>query len=354
MYNINSFNEILNYWKQNDETYVRHIDINSEYSKTMIGSLIKHGVIMKNNGVQYISVVRDILTLMDFSLSKDDAKATYFKDVNDKNRGKKTTSKLGKMIKKTFPFLTQQEVDIVLDTFRNQFFVDTDHFTMSSSMNREDFKRVYTMPIHKCYNIDDRNFTSLSYSCMQRDFGWDHHPVEAYATGDFKIFWIEHDGLLHARCVTRIDCNVLYGACVYAANQPTGEKLIQLIRAECEKNNNSFDVNDTDDDSWVGATFLKIECTDNDDNTDFVLPYVDRGYDMMVIEKYDHFEITNEGFHDFKEDELCYHSSDSGSFEGNLIQNKKAPCSECGKYVDVNCMIQNEFFMYVCSDCALS
>lgn len=354
MYKIDLFREIFNSWKKDGPNYVVYSGVNCEYSKTIIGSLVKHGVINIDIHGSFSSLVRDILTLIEFTLDKDTKKAIYFKDIRDKKSGKKTTSKLGKMIRKIFPFLTQQEVDIVLDNFRNQFFVNTDGFTMLSSMDREDFKRVYTMPIHKCYNIEDDNFTSLSYSCMQKDFGWKYHPTEAFASGDFKIFWIEQDGLLHARCVVRIDGYALYGASVYAVNHPIGEKLIELIEEDCKKNKQVFEIDDIDDDSWIGATFLKIECNDKYDNTDYVVPYVDRGYDMMLIEEDDHFRITDEQSNDSQEDQNTCFTSDSGCFEGILIPDKKSPCNDCGKFYDSNSMQQNEFFMYVCPDCVSS
>jgi len=95
-------------------------------------------------------------------------------------------------------------------------------------------------------------------SLRHRDtFGNLRHPVEAYASGEFTIVWVETDkGLIAARCVhTDASHAPIYGVC---------EKSMDMIQEYLSANR-------IEDDDWTGYSLLSIKA----DEGGFIAPYLD-------------------------------------------------------------------------------
>ena len=108
---------------------------------------------------------------------------------------------------------------------------------------------------------------SLANSCLRYDF--DHlecHPAEAYASGDFRIIWVENEhGEIGSRCVAYQNPEgVLNSGPIYGCTDPA----IDIISNYLVDNK----ANTQSDASWVGAKLLRIP---HKNSEQFVGPYLD-------------------------------------------------------------------------------
>jgi hypothetical protein len=176
--------------------------------------------------------------------------------------------KPGRAIKHMFPELSDAVIEQVVDAFRQDFPVY--EYTLHTSQEAADFKKAYmgAQPsFENIYCTSTRK--SSANSCMRYDFNsLGHHPVEAYASGDFTIYWTETaDKKIGSRCVVlthkdgaeleRPVAGPLYG---------TTEQSLDVIGAELLKKNAymAFESN------WEGARLKVIPY-----GKGIIAPYID-------------------------------------------------------------------------------
>jgi hypothetical protein len=98
---------------------------------------------------------------------------------------------------------------------------------------------------------------------MQDYFETEVHPVEAFNTGDWGIFWAEDDkGLIAARCLYYKNGDKKELGPIYA----TSQEAIDAVKREITKH----DCSQVNRGNWEGARILKIE-----EDGAFVGPYFD-------------------------------------------------------------------------------
>jgi len=179
-----------------------------------------------------------------------------------------TSMKPGRAIKHMFPELSDAIIEQIVDAFRQDFPVY--EYTLHSSQEAAAFKRAYTGPQPSFENIYCTSTRkSSANSCMRHDFNFlDVHPTEAYASGDFTVYWTETaDKKIASRCVVfthkdgveleRPVAGPLYG---------TTEQSLDVIAAELLKKSAYMAYEST----WDGARLKHIPYKKG-----IVAPYID-------------------------------------------------------------------------------
>lgn len=231
------------------------------------------------------------------NLDSDDPNIIWiWPNYNSLSKGKKGRTKVkpGKFFRLYFPFATDQEIEKMVDLFKEEF--KKKEYTFHEGTDAKSFLHAYTSE-----RSDDRNmettdeFKRLSDSCMRYDkdhFGTPWHPVEAFASGDFKIYWSEDEkGLISSR-VTVYEHTGPNGKTwrefgpIYAVSDDAVDFLV------CQLDVDKDDIGQGD---WEGAK-LKV-LFDNG----YVAPYLDQASsvdvdgDYLVISKYGSIDHDHEG-----------------------------------------------------------
>jgi hypothetical protein len=145
-------------------------------------------------------------------------------------------------------------------------------YTFKHSKKKEDFVHAYVGPFSQDRMFDTSStYKKLTDSCMRYkaddfDNGTDgHHPVEAYASGDFTIFWVEdQNGGISARCTAYEHTEGKYHlAPIYAHSQ----QAINFLKAQLD----AFSHRGVSVGSWEGAELVVIK----NDYGGIVAPYLD-------------------------------------------------------------------------------
>jgi hypothetical protein len=181
-------------------------------------------------------------------------------------RGRRTTLKVGRAIRMLYPEFSDKEVQALVDKINARFTPRV--YTLHTGTQASDFVHAYT---HKQSPYENPRTTShrkcLADSCMRYDFvkdGFSHHPVEAYASGDFMIIWTEDkEGKIGSRAVvsTHGDAWVagpVYGVC---------EKSMDMIEKHVVDNCGHLFIAGK---NWEGARVVKIPDRDR-----FIGPFFD-------------------------------------------------------------------------------
>lgn len=181
----------------------------------------------------------------------------------DRGRGGRTSMKTGRLIRRMFPFLTDPEVESLVDLLKLRFGPKT--FYTEVGETREDFKKGFTGPF-----TQSRNFyttyaeKNIKNSCMRYHFkNLPAHPSEAYASGDFKILVARNsvDGLVGGRSVLHEKSKT--HAPVYATCQDSLNKCKEWLK------DNGYTLASSS--SWKGSKMLKIAT----EFRTYILPYLD-------------------------------------------------------------------------------
>lgn len=179
------------------------------------------------------------------------------------------SGKPGKMIKKIYPFLSEIDCNDFAIWWKENLIFDESGFTIHSGTDRESFRHAYADEYSKETRIErnTENFIvkTLACSCMRESFkSLPCHPAEAYASGDFKIYWIEHSEKITARVVVRdfggrkANVGPIYSNITFAS-----ELLAKVVESD-------FDLLEFK--SWAGAKLLRIPY-----RSQLVAPYLDCG-----------------------------------------------------------------------------
>ena len=192
-------------------------------------------------------------------------------DARAKGRSARSATKIGKAIRRMFPVLTDIEVEAITDCVKHKFF--TTEWTIHSGSDAADFRHAYASQY-----AETRNFQTtwakkrLPDSCMRYSF--EHlakHPVEAYASGDFEIYWTENpQGQIGSRCLVSIakdgvryaEAGPIYAVCddSYDALRRHVEPLVHHCIADYH---------------WEGCKILSIPKQKHGSKTSWIAPYLD-------------------------------------------------------------------------------
>jgi len=177
----------------------------------------------------------------------------------------------GKGIRRMFPCLSDKEIEMLNDAYRHEFSVK--ELTIKSGKTRADFAHAKHGTIGKVENPDTSHARkNLNNSCMRYDFTernrLPHQPTEAYASGDFTIYWSEDDkGHICSNCI------------VYDGSE--NDPVAAPIYGVCEKSMDKLQEHMSDlgiemysyhsDKSWQGAKLLRFD----HDEGEYIGPYLD-------------------------------------------------------------------------------
>ena len=183
-----------------------------------------------------------------------------------KGKAGRTKMKPGKVFRALLrDDVSDVEVERLVDLFKETF--KKDSYTFHQGKDVESFLHAYTSE-----RGQDRNFpTSSDYkricdSCMRYDkdhFDTHAHPVEAYASGDWGIFWVEdNQGRVCARVTYYDKPKSKELGPIYATNEQAIEFLKSNLPDECSAVCSG---------DWDGARLVKIE----EEEGVFIAPYLD-------------------------------------------------------------------------------
>tara|TARA_B100001093_G_scaffold266136_3_gene254545 strand:- start:3023 stop:4609 length:1587 start_codon:yes stop_codon:yes gene_type:complete len=233
---------------------------------------------LRNTYSAYRSVVSDQIELIvNTMLPNHDLKSAGFLalwlDQKGRDRGRegRIILRSGKGIRKMFPCLTDKEIETLNDEYRHEFSVK--ELTIHFGQTRADFVRAKHGPIGKLENPDTssgRKF--LGNSCMRYDFidtrKLPMQPTEAYASGDFTVYWTEDNSGKICSNVIVYDASEndpvaapIYGVCeksIDTLQELLSEKGIELYSHHNGKR-------------WSGARLLRFDYEDGE----YVGPYLD-------------------------------------------------------------------------------
>lgn len=188
-------------------------------------------------------------------------------------------AKLGKVLKKMFPMLSDTDVESIVNEYKVRFLP-----IESEVMFSENIATVCKMPMSaKRTGFNTTRFMkSLSDSCMRYSFSFlRYHPMEAYESGDFEIaYLLDEKGKLAARTIVR-KSNKTY-APIYTVSLPYGKALSEQLDSKGYFSQEDYKM------SWVGArlSYIRGDYLSEDSDEEYydpfgdniecvILPYVD-------------------------------------------------------------------------------
>ena len=181
--------------------------------------------------------------------------------------GTRTAMKVGRAFKLMYPELSDKVVAELVDAYRTKF--APKEYTLHSSQKASDFKKAYQhkqAPMENPYTTSSRK--SIGNSCMRYTFDdLPNHPAEAYASGDFTIYWCEDKvGNIASRCVVHThsegdiitpQAGPIYGVCENSIDK-IADKLHELNTVMFPKS------------AWGGARMTVME-----HDGGYIAPYLD-------------------------------------------------------------------------------
>ena len=223
---------------------------------------------------------------------KDNRLMSVYLSADDLEKGKRTSGKPAKILRKILPDNPNINFEAFAVWFKETYFLATQGLVFKSSKNRKDFAKVYTM---KQASASDPRLgcsrKSLAASCMRYSF--DHlicHPTEIYGSGDFEIVWIENSQeQLLARAVICTRNGRYANAPIYTNSNLAADML------ETEIANRKQACEQPDKVSWINAELLRIE---NHDCDELIAPYFDNYSsakdlgDKLKISRHGELELT--------------------------------------------------------------
>jgi len=240
--------------------------------------------------------------------------------MRDENGSRRVAMKVGRAFKSMFPNFSDAQIEILGDSFRAEMVTQT--LTLKSGKSRADFEKAYGGALGRNENPDTGHYRKfLGNSCLRPSYLYSddnhhkdtlpHHPCQAYASGDFTIYWVEQeDGNVCGRCVVLTTtegepkAGPLYGLSEHAMN--VMGKAIEATNAD--KNWDIFR-----HDGWSGAKMLNIPYV----NGGYVAPYLDVEPTRLTELDSDYLAIDPRG------------GINAGSYRG-VLEGEDYCCDDCG------------------------
>ena len=261
----------------------------------------------------------------------------------EKGRKGRISLKSGRAFRKMFPCLTDAEIERLVDEFRNRFAVRT--LTVHQTQERQMFRDVFSgnmAEFENPYTTSSRKF--LGNSCMRHSFEEiDAHPAEAYASGDFTLFFARDErGKIAGRCVVYTAPEKWQAAPIYGVSEQAISKIEQAILAA--NSDVQFECYKSD---WDGARMLFIE----NNCGAAILPYIDT--DIRKLTKTDDGFLVFDTGGEYHADTIsglvypsrlrCCHCDDSVSDAYAVIHHGDRWCEDCFNENFFHCDSCNEY-----------
>ena len=296
---------------------------------------------LRNTYSEYRSLISDQIELIvETMLPNHDPKSAGFlvlwldQKGRDRGRDGRITLRSGKGLRKMFPCLTDKEIETLNDEYRHEFSVK--ELTIHSGQTRADFARAKHGPIGKLENPDTssgRKF--LGNSCMRYDFidtrRLPMQPTEAYASGDFTVYWTEDTSgkicsnvIVYDRQKDNQIAAPIYGVCeksIDVLQELLSEKGVELYTHFNGKR-------------WTSARLLRF---DHDDG-EYIGPYLDvqpQTLSQTCCGKYlfvdPHGSISGTTYQGilYGDGQTCAHCDDSICRGNEYYYNDETYCSDC-------------------------
>lgn len=240
---------------------------------------------------------------------------SYYPNKNAREKGQKVLSSPGKVFRKINPFLTDVELEKLVEKFKEQYFPED--FDVVVGYDSESFVAAYQNS--SIQRAKDRNFDTSGYekrladSCMRNssDFSnLEYHPCHIFGSGDWLVIYTQtKNGKIGGRCVvfTKYKGGMAPGP-IYATSQQS----IDLIKNKFKELSGEV-YNACKQRSWDGAKVLHLM-----DGSDLIAPYLDKG---------DGFHLKSNGDLIITESLPC--NASGGSYDG--VQEWSDFCSSCGE-----------------------
>ncbi len=275
---------------------------------------------------------------------KDNRLMSVYLSADDLEKGKRTSGKPAKILRKILPENPNINFEAFAVWFKETYFLATQGLVFKSSKNRKDFAKVYTM---KQASASDPRLgcsrKSLAASCMRYSF--DHlicHPAEIYGSGDFEIVWIENSQeQLLARAVVCTRNGRYANAPIYTNSNLAAD----MLEAEIAKRKQACE--QPDKVSWINAELLRIE---NHDCDELIAPYFDNYSsakdlgDKLKISRHGDLELTTTSGVISEHEYHCescntglgeydmHHASDGGCYCEDCFHDQFFYCEGCAEY----------------------
>jgi len=281
-----------------------------------------------------ISKMRDVLFAYWPNIDRNEMSALYlWPDLKARAKGRvgRQPMRIGRALRRMFPVLTDVEIDRLVDEIKAELFARK--FTLHSGSDAVSFKRAYSYQQASYENLDTTwSKKHMCNSCMRHEF--DHlpkHPTEAYASGDFEVYWLEDThGKIGGRVVVQTSMSGMkitpQPAPIYAVSELAYEQL----------RNHLYDIGATDpaNASWTDARLVRTDYAGG-----FVAPYLD--LEPRHLEESDcgnYLVVTHRG------------SIDASNYSGLLGADTRAICHECQDRIEEG-YDYNAFDHTYCEDC---
>ena len=249
--------------------------------------------------------------------------------------GRRTSGKPAKILAKILPGVTTQEKEAFAVWWKDHILLPREGLTIQETQSGKEIARVYTDTQARANDpsLTARGWKSLSASCMRYDF--DHlpcHPVKAYGSGDFTLFWVENSqGHIAARVIVATRRGRFVPGPIYTNSNVAGdllEKHIQALKALPREGE------DSESNTWINCRLDKIE-----HNGGFVLPYLDTYQGAKEIDS--HIKICSRLRADFE-------LSDTS---GVVYPNGGFVCNECDERLHEDDSFQDDNGTCYCESC---
>ena len=262
-------------------------------------------------GIQYDGLCEADRALAIFKPEKVEGSSaiSLYLNAKDAKRERRTTMKGGRAFKHMFNHLSDKQIAALAEAWIEES--SPREFVLKVGGERKDFRKAYCGVRAQYRNPLTTSYRkSLATSCMHTtkvaDGDGDMSPAEVYASGDFKIAWLETlEGHIAARVVfsarvgTKPYHAPIYGAC---------EQSLDMLETYLQDNKVELS---SDLGEWHGLKLLNIE---SDGRT--VGPYMDGCVRGDVSG--DHIVLSHRGDLDFdstdgyaSDGEMCAHCGDS-------------------------------------------
>tara|TARA_R100000697_G_scaffold44713_2_gene57773 strand:- start:1006 stop:2631 length:1626 start_codon:yes stop_codon:yes gene_type:complete len=193
-------------------------------------------------------------------------KITLYKCHKDLDDDRETAMRPARAIKLMFPELDHTSLNYITDEYLQKF--APRELGLHVSDSPDDFKLAYSGEQSNSENVQTTyKRKHMAHSCMRYEFSnLPQHPVEAYASGDFKIIYVlDQDGLVCSRCVVAVHGDQPQAGPIYGVS----EQSIDMINDHLTDVMDAVQAGDAD---WSGARLCRIP---NPDGEGFIAPYLD-------------------------------------------------------------------------------
>lgn len=257
---------------------------------------------------------------------EEGGKISYYRDYKDFCRGRRTTQKFGRFVRAIGLEVEDVTLELMVKDWQRKF--TKEDYTLHVGDCREDFAKAYGDDLAKSKDpATSYQRKSLHNSCMRGITCHGVSPAEVYASGDFKIAWVENpQGEIAGRVVYSVHRDIPQSGPIYGVCEQSLDMLQEHLL--------DIEADPYDESSWDGAKILHLV----DRCGDIIGPYSD--LETGVVEKGDYFVITNSVCAD-----VCM-SSTSGYMSG-----QKVYCDCCEGYYSFRDMTEVDYVGYVCDSC---